>query len=78
MQFYLLARGAVFEFNGRRFTKTAMSMARGEDGNGNVFAGERDVVPVGQPLLLSEIEAARWKPSDVPWTDCITPAPGQS
>jgi hypothetical protein len=77
MQFYRLAKGARFEFGGRQYEKTAMSMAVDCDGIGNVFDGAREVTPVGEPLLLPEEESARWKPSDIPWTDYITPAPGQ-
>jgi hypothetical protein len=37
-------------------------MAQDQDGNGNIFQGGMEVVPIGQPLLLSQEEAARWKP----------------
>lgn len=77
MQFYELARGARFEFRGRQFTKTAMSMAVDADRIGNIFQGSTDVVPVGEPLLLPPEEAEKWKPSLTPWTNYITPAPGQ-
>ncbi|HLH53910.1 MAG TPA: hypothetical protein VKY92_09875 [Verrucomicrobiae bacterium] len=76
VKFYLLARGAVFECNGKRFKKTAMSMAQDDEGIGTVFAGQGEVEPIGEPVLLSDEEAARWKPSDIPWTSYMTPAPG--
>jgi hypothetical protein len=78
MKFYLLARGAQFEFRGRRFVKTAMAMARDQDGIGNIFQGGMEVTPIGELQLLSDAEDARWKPSDVHWTSFITPAPGES
>jgi len=77
MQFYQLAKGALFEFNGSQFTKTAMSMAEDSDHNGNIFQVETEVVPIGDPLLLPEEEAEKWKPSPIPRTAYILPAPGQ-
>ena len=44
MKFYRLAKGARFEFLGRRFMKIAISMAEDENGNGNVFEGS--TVPI--------------------------------
>jgi len=43
-------------------------MAQDSERNGNIFQGETEVSPVGEPILLSEAEAARWKPGDIPWT----------
>jgi hypothetical protein len=78
MQFYRLAPGARFEFRGREYRKEAMSMAGDSDGVGNVFQGGTEVTPIGEPLFLSEAEAEQWKSSEIPWTDYITPAPGQT
>ena len=75
MQFYQLARGARFEFHGKQYQKTAMSMAWDADRNGNVFQAETEVTPIGEPLLLPPEEAAKWKPSEIPWTAYITPSP---
>jgi len=76
VQFYQLAIGAEFEFRGQRYRKLAMSMAE-DDGRrwGHVFMGGIEVVSEG-PLLPAEV-AERWRPSDIPWTDYLTPAPGQ-
>ncbi len=87
MKFYLLAVGARFVFRGRAFVKVAMSLAVLADdqqaegqqadgyqlGWGIMFLGETEVVSDG-PLLPADV-AAEWKPSDVPWTDYLTPAP---
>ena len=54
-----------------------MSMAEDSDHNGNIFQAETEVVPIGDPLLLPEQEAEKWKPSTIPWTAFILPAPGQ-
>jgi hypothetical protein len=59
MQFYLLAKGALFEFSGRQFTKTAMSMAVDSDRNGNIFQGGTEVTPIGEPLLLPAGESEK-------------------
>jgi hypothetical protein len=75
IQFYQLAIGAEFEFRGRRYRKLAMSMAEDELRCGNVFQAGYEVVSEG-PLLPAEV-AERWTPSDIPWTDYLTPAPGQ-
>jgi hypothetical protein len=75
MQFYLLAKGARFEFRGQQFRKTAMSMAEDEHSNGSIFQPEFEVTPIGEPILLPEAEAERWKPSQVHWTEFITKAP---
>ena len=78
MKFYELAPGAVFTFRGRRFTRTAMSMAEDENRLGNIFQGGTEVETEGVPLLLPPDVAAQWKPDERPWTDYITPAPGQN
>ena len=77
MQFYELAKGARFEFRGKQFQKTAMSMAEDAQRNGNVFQGGTEITPIGEPLLLPPEEAEKWRPSPTPWTAFITPAPGQ-
>ena len=65
MQFFQLAPGGRFEFRGRQFKKIAMSMAQDSERNGNNFQAETEVTPIGEPLLLSEAEAEKWKPSDL-------------
>lgn len=77
MKFYELAVGARFEFDGRQFEKIGMSMAEDEKRNGCIFMGGMDVIPAGEPMLLSAEEAAKWKPADTHWTDFLAPAPGQ-
>ena len=77
MQFYELAVGARFSFRGRRFEKTAMSMAQDEERCGHVFMGDVEVTADGEPLLLAPEEAARWKPPEKHWTENLGPAPGQ-
>ena len=72
-----MAIGARFVFRGRRFEKTAMSMAREEQGLDSIFMGETEIVPEGALLLLPPAEAERWKPSDRHWTDYLSPAPRQ-
>jgi hypothetical protein len=62
MQFYQLALGARFESFGRQYQKIGMSMATDALRMGTIFHGETQVTPIGEPLLLSEAEAARWKP----------------
>jgi hypothetical protein len=62
MQFYRLAPGCRFEFEGRQFQKTAMSMAEDADRIGNVFQAGMEVTPIGEPLVLPEaatVEAIR-------------------
>jgi hypothetical protein len=59
MQFYQFAKGARFEFQ-----KVAMSMAEDADRNGNVFWSGMEVIPIGEPLLLPEVEAEQWKPDE--------------
>jgi len=75
MQFYLLAPGARFEFRGREFKKTAISMAQDSERNGNIFQGETEVTPIGEPLLLPEAEGEKWKPSEIPWNAFMVPSP---
>ena len=75
MKFYELAIGARFVFGGQRFEKTAMSMAKDEQPIGNLFMGETEVVPDGEPSLLPPAEAARWKPNGKHWSDHLGPAP---
>ena len=77
MQFYELAVGARFFFRGRRYEKLAMSMAADEEQIGSVFMAETVVTADGEPLLLSQEEAARWKPPEHHWTEHMAPAPGQ-
>lgn len=77
MQFYRLAPGARFEFRGKRYMKTAASMANDADRIGSVFLGETEVTMVGEPMLLPEAEAGKWKPSNTHWTEHLAPAPGQ-
>jgi hypothetical protein len=60
VQFYELAIGAVFEFRGKRYQKTAMSMAEDERHWGNIFQGWYKVESEG-PFLPPEV-AAKWKP----------------
>jgi hypothetical protein len=64
MQFYQLAIGARFECPGRQFTKVAPSMAQDTDRNGNAFWSDTEVTPIGEPLLLPEVEAELWKPDE--------------
>jgi hypothetical protein len=78
MQFYQLAKGARFEFRGKQFQKIAMSMAEDAERNGNIFQGETEIIPIGEPLLLADEQAAEWKPSATHWTAFMSPAPGQS
>jgi hypothetical protein len=65
MQFYRLALGARFEFRGREYRKEAMSVARDSDDVGNVFQAGAEVIAIGKPLLLTEAEAERWRPSGI-------------
>ena len=69
MRFYELAIGAVFEFRGTRYAKTAMSMAEDDRRWGNVFMGETVVASDG-PLLPAEV-AARWKPERGHWAAVV-------
>jgi hypothetical protein len=75
MQFYLLAPGARFEFRGRQFVKIGITMARDSERVGTIFQGGAEVTPIGELLLLPEAEAARWKPSDIPWTAGMVQSP---
>ena len=78
MQFYKLAPGAPFEYEGKRYRKTAMDMAHDEGGQGRLMRREWEVTPIGEPLLLSDEEAEKWKPIDWRnWADHLAPAPGQ-
>jgi len=78
MQFYQLAKGGRFEFRGKQFEKVAMSMAVDAERIGNVFQGGTEVMPIGEPLLLSTEEAEKWRPSSTHSTAFMSPAPGQS
>ena len=60
VQFYELAIGAVFEFRGKVYRKTAMSMADDERNWGNIFQAWIKVES-GGPFLPREV-AAKWKP----------------
>jgi len=74
MQFYQLAIGAKFFAHGQSFRKTAISMAT--DGKiGHVIMAETEVEPDGEPMLLPPEEAAKWKPSEVHWTEHLPRAP---
>ena len=64
MQFYRLARGARFEFRGKEFQKSAMSVAQDANRNANVFWSGTEVTPIGELLLLPEAEAEQWKPDE--------------
>jgi len=77
MQFFELAIGARFIFQGRKYTKIAMCMTEDETRIGHIFRGETEVVPDGEPMLLPPAEAERWKPDEEYWADHLTPAPGQ-
>lgn len=58
----------------KRWTKQAISVA--SDGHiGHVMMGETEVIPDGEPLLLPPEEAAKWKPSEIHWTEHLAPAP---
>jgi hypothetical protein len=57
------------QVRGKRYQKTAMSMARDERRWGNVFMGETEVVSDG-PLLPPEI-AAMWKPERGHWAAVV-------
>lgn len=78
MQFYQLAKGARFEFRGRRYEKTAMSMAADQNRCGVIFQAGTEIVPIGEPLLLPAEMAEQWKPPAGHWTDYVTPAPGET
>ena len=79
MQFYKLAPGAQFEYQGKRYQRTAMDSIRDENGQPSSFRPEWEVTPIGEPLLLSEAEAEFWKPIDWrEWAAQIKPALGQS
>ena len=69
VRFYQLAIGAVFEFGGRRYRKTAMSFAQDEQEWGYIFLGEVEVVSDG-PLLPPEV-AAKWKPERGHWAAVV-------
>jgi hypothetical protein len=78
LQFYKLAVGARFEFEGKLYQKSAMDSVRDENGQPSSFRREREVTPVGEPLLLSAEEAELWKPIDVEhWADHLSTAPGR-
>jgi len=78
MQFYKLAPGALFEYEGKRYQKTAVDSIGDENGQPSSFRPEWEVTPIGELLLLSEAEAEKWKPIDVEhWADHLSPAPGQ-
>jgi hypothetical protein len=69
VRFYELAVGAVFEFGGERYQKSAMSMAQDERRWGSVFMGETEVVSDG-PMLPPET-AAMWRPERGHWAALI-------
>ena len=71
-------QGARFEIRGKQYQKTAMSMASDENNCGTIFKAGTEILPIGEPLLLSAEEAEKWKPPTRPWTDFITPAPGET
>ena len=54
-----------------------MSMAKDAERIGTVFQGETEITPIGEPLLLPEEEAEKWRPSETHWTAFMSPAPGE-
>jgi hypothetical protein len=61
-----LAKEARFEFRGKQFQKVAMSMALDAERNGNVFQGETEITPIGEPStarLSGQYGPIRWKES---------------
>ena len=57
--------GARFECDCRQFTQTAMSTAEHEKTREcNVFWSGTEVTAIGEPLLLPDAEAERWKPNE--------------
>ena len=62
MQFYKLAPGARFEFEGKRYVKTGIEVAEEENGNCRSISRGWEVTPIGEPLLLSEEAAEKWRP----------------
>ena len=77
MRFYELAVGARILFRGRRYAKSAISMAQDEDRVGHILMAEVEVTADGEALSLPPEEAARWKPDARHWTEYLRPAPGQ-
>src|SRR4030095_8791461 len=76
MQFYQLASGGQFEYKGKRCLKTGMNAVRDENGQPDGFRSEWEVTPIGEPLLLSEEEAYKWRPIDLEhWADHMVPSP---
>lgn len=74
VKFYELAVGAQFGAWGKRYRKTAMSMAQDEAQLGTVFRGEVEVESEG-PVLSPEV-AAKWKPVEKAWVEHLAVAPG--
>jgi hypothetical protein len=77
MKFYELAVGARFVVRGEPYVKIAMSMAESPDGTGHVFMGAVPVEAEEGAPVLSPAEAAKWKPDERPWWECIGRAPGE-
>jgi hypothetical protein len=75
MQFYRLAEGVEFEFFGKKYRKIAPCMAEDADRTGSVFQSGAEVTPIGEVRLVSEEEAAKWKPRDERFM--LPRAPGQ-
>ena len=71
MKFYRLSIGADFRFLGKQYKKVGHSCAQAENRDGHLFLGVTDVEPLGEPRLLSEEEAAKWKPDYGIWNDVV-------
>jgi len=50
-------------------------MAQVPSANGNIFQSATEIDPRGEPLLLPEDEAKKWRPSEIPWNAYIVPSP---
>ena len=80
MQFYQLAIGAQFECRGLRYRKTPRSFAESigdgppERGHGGAFMHAMEIISDGP--FLTEAEIGWFRPSERPWTDYLSPAPG--
>lgn len=67
--------GARFEFRGRRYEKLALSLARDEERQGNVFRDETEVVTEAPPAPGPRTAVPVTAGKEPHWTFHLRPAP---
>ena len=58
--------GCTFRVSRKAIHQVASSMAQDTGRIGNIFQHGTEIAPIGEPLLLPDAEAEKWKPSETP------------